>query len=153
MIDYVKDTNVQSIMRMDTKLKYSDVDLYIYNEVDITQLIPNTMSEHRWEGIINEIEHIVYNANTNTLYVELPLVVNNMVRNMNNVINPWEILNIDKVCIDLLKPIISVPISYMIYDRVNYVEETSYIDISLLSFVIVCSYFVYKLMKYIKKVC
>jgi hypothetical protein len=146
-----KDTNV--IVRTGNLDKYNNVDLYIHRTVDITRLIPNSMSGYRWEHIINDIEYIVNKAHLDILYNEVPLIIENIVIRLNDIINPWNKLGIDlnKISNKFLKTIIKIPIKYTLYDRVEYVEMVKYIEISLLTCIIVGSYMLYRMLKYVNK--
>jgi hypothetical protein len=147
------DKHTDVIMRTGNIGKYNNVDLYIYRSVDITRLIPNNMSSYRWEHTINDIEYIVNKANVNVLYNEVPLIIENMIIGLNDIINPWNKLGIDLngISESLLKTVIKIPIIYTRYDRVQYVEMIMYIEISLLTCIIVSSYMVYRMLKYVNK--
>jgi len=141
------------IIRTGNLEKYDNVDLYIHRSVDITRLIPNNMSGYRWEHIINDIEYIVNKAHIDILYNEVPLIIENMVIKLNYIINPWNKLGIDlnEINSNFVKTLIKIPIRYKQYDRVQYVEMVTYIEISLLTCIMIGSYMVYRLFKYLNK--
>ena len=149
------------IVRTSEVEKYNRFDLYIYKNIDITKLIPNNISPHRWENIIVEIDYIINKTHITLLYNELPIIMDNIINQLNIVINPWNniinyinnIINLgDNVNLfnDLLVPIINIPVTYTININENYIEYTKYINISLLSFSIVISYLLYILINICK---
>jgi hypothetical protein len=145
-IDTLSDNNINDniLIRTGEIQKYNNIDLFVYKNIDITKLIPNSISHHRWEYIINEIEHIINVTHNNLLYNEIPIIINDTINRLNYIINPW---NDNYIIKDLLIPIIKIPINYTINNNNEYIEITKYINISLLSLSIIVSYILHLLVK------